>query len=111
MKIIRFFILHEKDYRPYRPIAIQCPCSIFLLNAPLRPDEHLGPVFGAFAVGRNTDTDLGKACIQDVGSMSRGIHPTVHNLRRCAVAVCNVFSRRGVANTEITHHIQRGSRR
>jgi hypothetical protein len=45
------------------------------LNAPLRPDEHLGPVFGAFAVGRNTDNVMFLLSLpfRNIATMSGGI--------------------------------------
>lgn len=73
----------------------------------LRTNKVLRPIEDAVAVRDSANTDLGIRTVQDVGTMSGGIHPCVHDRLGGGLAVCNVFSCGGIRDAELLHHVKR----
>lgn len=72
-----------------------------LSNELLCPDEL------SLCIFCNTNTDLGEGRVQNVCSVSWGVHPALHNLCGSSLTHCNIFSCSTVADSVFFHHVKR----
>lgn len=71
-------------------------------------NKFLRPVDYAAAVLYGSDADLGVGGVQDIGTMSGGIHPCIHYSLRGRLPVGDIFTRSSIRDTEFAHHIEWG---
>jgi hypothetical protein len=90
--------------RLHRPEPVDDEINGYLLVLDLLAYKFLNP----FAIIVSYPY-LGVAAIQDVGTMTRAVHPLVHHFRRARLAFGDVFPCRVIGDPECSHHIKRGS--
>ena len=79
-------------------------CDVVYVGA--LSDEHLRPVVAALNIPH---ADLLETAVEDVGAVTRGIHPAVDHALRCTVAHGDILTCGAVFDPELLHHVKRRS--